>query len=86
MYVYVLMYTHAYIYIYICAYIDVNAHIFIYIYVHVCVCMSKTPTAMDRRPLPLSFRPLWLHSSTVGVFAAFGIFAYVGFVHYLDRA
>ena len=49
---------------------------------------------MDRRPLPLSFRPLWLHLSIVGIFAAFGVFAYfatfgvftyLGFLHYLSR-
>ena len=52
------------------------------------------PTAMDRRPLPLSFRPLWPHLSILGLFAAFGVFAYfaafdvfayLGFLHYLSR-
>ena len=49
------------------------------------VYQSKTPTAMDRRPLPLSFRPLWLHLSIVGLFAAFGVFAYLGYLHFLSR-
>ena len=38
------------------------------IYMHI----SKTPTAMDHRPLPLRFRPLWHHFGILGVFAACG--------------
>ena len=59
-----------YIYIYVCMYI--------YIYV------SKTPTTMDHHPLPLRFRPLWQHLSTVGVFAVFDVFAYLGFLCHLS--